>query len=328
MFSWTKVHPMEIQIDLAPIALFVYERVDHARATIEALAKNDLAKSTHLCVFSDGPKHKKSTLRVEEVRGYLDTLPSQNWFKSVTIIKAAKNKGLANSIIKGVSKLIKEYGCVIVVEDDLVTAPDYLDFMNSALDFYKTNQTIGSVTGYSPVHSHRLPSDYKHDIYLATRNCSYGWGTWLDRWEKVDWEAKAYNQLQTSFKLRNRFNECGIDRYKRLENQMNGKIDSWSIRFGLFQFMNDLYTVYPVVSRLKNIGWDGSGTHYTNKSASLSIPFNQKIEEERVPFKLENINVDARIIQAIRDMYPRALGTKVVRTVENYWLAITSFFEY
>ena len=316
---------MEIEKDLAPIALFVYARADHTKATVEALAKNDLAKSTHLWIFSDGPKGQKSTAKVEEVRNYIDTIPGQNSFKSVTIIKAKKNKGLANSIIGGVSKLTIEYGRVIVVEDDLVTAPDYLEFMNSALNFYKTNSNIGSVTGYSPLHSY--PSDYKYDVYLATRNCSYGWGTWSDRWERVDWEAQAYEQLRTSFKLRNQFNECGIDRYNRLNRQMNRKIDSWSIRFGLFQFMNNLYTVYPVVSRLKNIGWDGSGTHNTDKSASSSMPHNQKIEDKKIPFQLENVEADSRIIQSVKNIYSGTLKTKIVRTVENYCLAITSLLK-
>lgn len=316
---------MENESKLAPIALFVYSRANHTKATVEALAKNDFAKYTHLWIFSDGPIREESMVKVEEVRDYIESIPSQNWFESVTIVKSIKNKGLANSIIYGVSKLTKKYGRVIVVEDDLVTTPDYLEFMNSALDFYKTNYRVGSVTGYSPIYT--FPSDYKYDVYVANRNCSYGWGTWSDRWERVDWQAKAYKNLRTSFKLRNQFNECGIDRYNRLERQMKGEIDSWSIRFGLFQFMNGLYTVYPVVSRLRNIGWDGSGTHNTDKSSSLSMPYNQKIVDKKTPFQLENVEADSRIVQSVKNIYSGNLTTKIARTIKNYCLVTASLFK-
>ena len=91
--------------------------------------------------------------------------------------------------------------------------------------------------------------------------------------------------------------------------------------------MNDLYTVYPVVSRLKNIGWDGSGTHNTDKSASLSMCYNQKIEDKRIPFQLENVEADFRIIQSVKNIYSITLKTRIARTVENYWLATTSLFK-
>lgn len=309
---------MNTQIDLAPLALFVYQRLNHTKATVEALAQNNSAKSTNLWIFSDGPKCRKSEKKINEVRDYIDTISKNGWFKSVTIMKSPKNKGLANSIIGGVSMLTAKYGSIIVVEDDLVTAPDFLDFMNRSLDFYRTNPSIGSITGYSPISS--CPRDYKHDIYLASRNCSYGWGTWSDRWERVDWGAKEYQQLRRSLKLRKQFNQCGLDRFNRLRRQMNGKIDSWSIRFGLFQFMNDLYTVYPVVSRLKNIGWDGSGTHGHTLSAHFSLPFNNRIEHEKTPFRLEHVEINPMIIKSICNVYSGNLRTKTARKLENYLL--------
>jgi len=127
---------------LAPIVLFVYNRPEHARRTVESLSENILASSSDLFIFSDAAKAYTYSDQVGEVRKYIDTLQSKRLFKTVTIEKAKHNKGLANSIIFGVSKVIKQYGKVIVVEDDLITAKDFLRFMNDALDYYKAGERI------------------------------------------------------------------------------------------------------------------------------------------------------------------------------------------
>lgn len=303
---------------LAPVALFVYARADHTSQTIEALSKNTLAKDTEIWIFSDGPKNNKVEKKVREVREYINLVKEKEWFKNVQIIESQLNKGLAKSIMDGVSHILEKRKNVIVIEDDLITAPDYLEFMNKGLSFYETSQNIGSITGYSPLKS--IPDDYSHDIYIVQRSCSYGWATWKDRWVNVDWKASAYHLLKKDFQLRNKFNECGMDRYNRLERQMKGQIDSWSIRFGLWQFINDLYTVYPVVSRLKNIGWDGSGTH---SSKNIKIPYNQEIANNKTPFQLEHVQKNEKITRAIRRIYSGTLKTKVARTIENYLLLFT-----
>ncbi len=121
---------------LAPIVLFVYNRLSHTKQTVESLQKNYLADQSELFIFSDGPKNELDRQKVENVRKYLNSI---NGFKNIVIKESQENKGLANSVISGVSEIISKYGKIIVMEDDLVSAPGFLKFMNEALEFYKDN---------------------------------------------------------------------------------------------------------------------------------------------------------------------------------------------
>ena len=55
----------------APIALFVYKRIENTKQLIESLLKNDLAKDSDIFIFSDSAKNEKDYKEVEKVRGYL-----------------------------------------------------------------------------------------------------------------------------------------------------------------------------------------------------------------------------------------------------------------
>src|SRR5262245_24975653 len=132
-------------MNAAPIALFTYNRPDHTRQTVEALRKNELAEETDLLVFSDAPGRPDDAERVRQVREYVDTISG---FKSVRVVARARNLGLAGSIIDGVTQVCGESGRAIVLEDDLVTSPFFLGFMNKALDTYASEDRVGSVHGY------------------------------------------------------------------------------------------------------------------------------------------------------------------------------------
>lgn len=120
--------------NLAPIALFVYNRPDHTRRTLQYLKQNRLAKQSLLFIFSDAAKDESQKEMVEEVR---DIISSVDGFKHVEIVKRRKNLGLANSIIDGVTRLTEEFGNVIVFEDDLISSEHTLKYFNDALKRYE-----------------------------------------------------------------------------------------------------------------------------------------------------------------------------------------------
>lgn len=281
---------------LAPVVIFTYNRPDHTKKTIEALASNDLAKETELFIFSDAAKDKKNLKNVEDTRCYIDSIPTKELFKSVEIVKATNNKGLANSVINGVSEIIDKFGRVIVVEDDLVSSKDFLSYMNNALNYYELNQSIWSISGYNiPID---MPSNYYHNVYLSYRGCSWGWATWKDRWDRVDWSVSDYNEFKTNRKARNKFNRGGRDMAFMLDLQMEGKIDSWAIRWCYAQYKFDMYTIYPVDSRIKNIGLDGSGTH-----SGVSSHYDVNFKNENGTCELEDIKINQTIIRNFQNHY-------------------------
>lgn len=247
---------------LAPIVIFTFNRLEHTKKTIQALKKNHLANDSDIFIFSDGPRNEIEKIKVNEVREYIKDIKG---FKNINIIESQNNKGLAKSVIDGVSKIINNYGKVIVLEDDLVTSEYFLQYMNEALDVYEERQDIWSISGYTP--NIRIPNNYTDEVYLIRRGASWGWATWKDRWELNDWDIKDYDEFKYNKKLKKAFNEAGSDMSPMLDDHMEGRINSWAIRWGYNQFKKNMWTVYPTKSLVKNIGNDLSGTHspITNK---------------------------------------------------------------
>ena len=251
---------------IAPILLFVYNRLIHTQKTIKALQENELANQSTLYIFSDAPHSEKERIAVESVRNYIKGI---NGFKQVIIKKANKNNGLAKSIILGVSEVIKIHKRVIVLEDDLITSKNYLTYMNSALNFYSNNPEIFQISGYSPPIS--LTTDVEintnSSVYFAPRICSWGWGVWEDRWESIDWELSDFKEFIKNRKAIKYFSHGGKDKISVLIGAYQGFNDVWAIicEYGRFKCNNSL-VVYPKCSKVKNIGSDGSGIHKDTRS--------------------------------------------------------------
>lgn len=240
---------------LAPIALFVYNRPLHTRKTIEALKKNRLAVKSDLIIFSDAPKSSGDAMLVHKVRHFVHGVDG---FKSVTIIERETNSGLARSIIEGVTSVLNQYGRIIVLEDDLIVAPAFLAFMNSALDRYQEEQAVMQISGYMfPVNV-----DVSEDAMFFPLTTSWGWATWQRAWKAFDPDARGYAQVRDDLALRKRFNLDGAyDYFTMLEQQFAGQVDSWAVRWQLSVFLSGGLALYPRRTLVINEGFDGSGTH-------------------------------------------------------------------
>jgi hypothetical protein len=281
-------------IQLVPIVLFTYLRLDSLKKTVSALSNNSLAAESDLIVFSDGSKSLKDDKIVLEVRAYLKTIKG---FKSIKIHESRSNKGLAASIIHGVSEVLKFYPSAIVLEDDLITSTNFLAFMNQALDYYKDKPEILAVSGFSP----RIKGLRKDEVYFTHRASSWGWACWEDRWSKIDWNCEYYDEFKESTKLKSKFNEMGSDMSLMMKRQMEGKLNSWAIRFCFNQFQQQLYSVHPAISKIQNIGFsDELATNTYQKFNRFSSNLDNSGNEEFV-FNNE-ISLDPNVIkQFIKD---------------------------
>ena len=246
-------------MSLAPIIIFVYNRADHFIQTYNALAACKEAKESELYIFSDGAKNEAGKEKVSEVRAAVAAIKDSGDFKAVTVTESPVNRGLAASVIVGVTEVMGKHGKAIIVEDDCKVSPLFLSYINGALDYYESNKKIGSIAGYTPMID--LPDYYKNDVFAAYRSCSCTWATWADRWQNIDWELKDIGDFYRSPKLIKKLNSNGSDRFIRLYRQTKGNGSSWSVRFGAHLVKNDLLTVYPRYSYITNIGCDESGVH-------------------------------------------------------------------
>lgn len=293
---------------LAPAVVFVYNRADHALSTLNHLSGNFLAGETDLFIYCDNAKNENSREAVENVRAVVDDFARNSNFKNVTVIKAEKNKGLAASIIGGASEILEKYGKIIVVEDDLITSRDFLTYMNNALDFYEANPKVWSVSGYSfPLKSLQA---YPHDIYMSPRGCSWGWATWKDRFEKVDWEVSDFQDFINDPERIRHFNEGGPDMTDMLTRQVQGKINSWAIRWCYQESKENMFTVYPKESRIRNIGCDNSGTNCVDSSLYDTV-----LTSGNAACTFENLNPEEKIMREFRSMYDYSRLGKLKRKI-------------
>lgn len=275
--------------NLAPILLFTYNRLYETKQTVEALQKNYLAAESKLFIFSDGAKDFVGAQKVHEVRNYLRQI---NGFENIEIIESEENMGLANSILSGVNEIINRYGKVIVLEDDLVTSANFLDFMNQSLEYYENSPKVMSISGYT-MNLSRL-NNYPKDFYLGYRASSWGWATWKCKWENIDWKISDYKKFRKDFRLQLKFFKIGSDLPGMLKNQMNGKIDSWAIRWCYHQFLNDLKTIYATQSKVKSIGNTKAATHTENETR-----FDTNLDEgSKRKFNFDLTIVEDKIITA------------------------------
>ncbi len=253
---------------LAPIVLFVYNRPWHTQQTVEALQKNELAADSDLFIFADGPKTdatEECKSEIAQVRQYIHTIGG---FKSITIEEAPANKGLANSVIAGVTKIVDQFGKVIVVEDDIVSHPFFLRFMNEALDAYQTNGKIFVVC--ATMEYFKFPHLYNKDVFLTYRMGSWGWATWKDRFDNINWDINTYPIINNTTKKQiKQLCRGGGDLWQMLQDQLYGRIDAWDILMQYNMSIQNKYSIRPVKSMVDNIGMDGTGIHCGNSNTQL-----------------------------------------------------------
>jgi hypothetical protein len=288
---------MSSERDRAPIALFVYNRADLARQTLGALARNNGASGSDLVIFSDGAKDEKDAPEVAEVRSLITNVKG---FRSVRLVEAPSNRGLAASIIAGVTALTQERGQVIVMEDDILTSPVFLDFMNDALDAYRDNEKVGAISGYIFPLAAQLPETF----FLPDESC-WGWATWKRAWTKFEPDGgKLLQEIRRTGRLRE-FDLYGSYPFRKmLEDQIAGRNNSWAIRWRASLFLNQMLSLYPGGSLARNIGTDGSGTHAT----AADTMFDTVMRQEAVGVMPIAVEEDRKIAQAMRHYFRRHTG--------------------
>ncbi|MGB0238020.1 MAG: sugar transferase [Cycloclasticus sp.] len=283
---------------LAPIVLFVYNRPWHTKQTIETLQKNNLASDSELFIYSDAAKHHKDVASVQDVRDYIHNVTG---FKNIKIIERETNWGLADSIIDGVTTIVNEYGKVIVLEDDLVTSPYFLKYMNDALTFYKDEEKVWHISGWN----YPIETEHTENVFLwRVMNC-WGWATWSDKWAHYEKDVdKVINEFSSEDKKA--FNLDGVeDFFKQVYLNQKGELNTWAIFWYASIFKNNGLCLNPVRTLVDNVGHDGSGVHCTAKKGYVDSLNNQ----DAFNVKIQQIEENSVCTKAIKNhLQPPILG--------------------
>lgn len=292
----------------APIALFAYNRPQHLQQTVDALQRNHLAIESELYVFSDGAQNSSDLEKVEKIRNYLKTVDG---FARITIAEQTKNLGLANSIISGVTEIVNRFGRIIVLEDDMVTSPYFLRYMNEALELYECEESVISIHGYVYPVKAKLPETF----FLKGADC-WGWATWKRGWDLFETDGRKLLNGLNSHNLKRRFDFNGTYEYTRmLRAQISGQNDSWAVRWYASALINERLTLYPGRSLVQNIGTDESGTHCLETNVYRTSVSAEPIYLEHIPPQedLNTLKTFERYFRSIKSPFYERLLRKLKR---------------
>lgn len=254
---------------LAPIALFAFKRPEHTRRTLESLAKNPEFSASPLFIYCDGARDQSETAQVDETRRIVREWPHPEKI----LVERERNWGLANSIIAGVTELCARYERVIVVEDDLIVSPIFLDYMNSALAHYADEPRVMQISA----HMFPVSIQSSYDAVMLPFITSWGWATWDRAWKHFDPSMTGYEKLKGDSRLRRKFNLDGSYPYFRmLKYQVRGRVDSWAIRWYKSVFFCGGLTLYPCHSLVMNIGYGNTATHTSRQSRHVVAKVSHK----------------------------------------------------
>ena len=241
-----------------PIVVSVYDRVDHFKRCIDSLSRNDLASSSKIYILSDAPKSSKEEPAVAEIRRFSKRIEC---FGEVELIARSQNMGAIPNGRQGIEKVLREHGRVIFMEDDLVTAPGFLSFMNDAYNFYSNNKNIFSISGYCPPID--IPSNLPYDVFMLPRFCAWGVAiseaSYFSAVHSLD-ESSVRKQLENRHFVR-KLKSAGDDVLDMLELELQGRINAYDVRAMYYHALHNMMTVYPRQSLVRNVGFDGTGIH-------------------------------------------------------------------
>ncbi len=242
--------------ELAPIGVSTYGRAGKLQGTIAALQKNTLAEKSEIFIFSDGARPGDEA-KVDEVRSYLKTVSG---FRKVNVIERQTNSRTENNR-NGANQLLDTYGKMIFLEEDVFTAPGFLQYMNGALDFYEDDPRIGSIVAYCP--QFEKLEGYQHDVFALGRFFPWGFAIW-DRYNPLmtPISPEAYAEVFKNRKKRKMLERnVGQDVELMIRQEFDGRVNAGDMRMNFWHFFDEKLIIYPRKSLTRNTGLDGSGIH-------------------------------------------------------------------
>lgn len=242
---------------IAPIIVFAYNRPEHTRKTLQSLQANYLADRSTLYIYVDGAKPDATEEQKNKVKKVKEVIREEKWCQQVFIIESDANKGLALSVMTGVTEIVNKHGSVIVLEDDLVSDKWFLTFMNESLDLYEAEKQVACISGYI----YPVKGKLSDSFFIKGADC-WGWATWKRAWDLMDTNGERLLKSIEERGLSSDFNFFDTYPYiQMLKDQIEKKNNSWAILWYASAYLNNMYTLYPGFSLIQNIGIDGSGIH-------------------------------------------------------------------
>lgn len=301
---------------IAPIAFFVYNRPDKTTKTLKSLLLNSLARKSIVYFFCDGPRNNEDLKNINKVRKIVLEIKG---FKKKIIINRKKNFGLANNTINGINHVFRYYKNIIVLEDDDLTSPYFLNYMNDALNIYENDNKVASISGYS----YPIKNKKKGNYFLRLGEC-WGWGTWRRSWKLFERDGNKLLNLIEKKNLVSEFNFYDSYNYfRQLKNFCLKKNSSWAIRWYASLFLANKLTYYPEKTLIQNIGMDGKGTHSENTNNYYSKFIDKYKKPKKLKIKESSYHLN-KMILFFREINNK---NKFIKKIRNKLFLLFNYFK-
>lgn len=277
----------------APVVLIAFNRPDMFRRVMNGVLSADDVADRDMFVFIDGPRNEPERAKCAEVCRVAESFRGQ--LHNLTVVARDSNLGCRRNIVESITQVSKTYGRVIVVEDDILVSRTFFTYMDEALGMYEGDQRIWCVNGFRNL-GLKIPRDIEADVYLDARNWSWGWGTWYDRWSKVDFDMKEWPRIAADPQLRAKIDSCGRELLYMAERQASGGLNTWDIQCTVHMILNGLYAIEPKVLLSKSMGFGDDSTHCTGANPELATAPYYNIR----PRLVAEIGPDHRILDQLR----------------------------
>jgi hypothetical protein len=304
---------------LAPIILFVYRRLEHTKIVLNALAHADLARQSKLFIFSDGAKNYEDIEEVCEINKIRELIREKKWCGEVEIIERETNWGLADNIVDGVTRIINEFGKVIVLESDILISKGFLVYMNEALTIYENDNRVAHISGY--VYPYNRCLRPKSDTFFLRIFSCWGWATWKRAWSLYNPSVDDHlSKLKSEDDIREFNIEGHSDAFLQLLNNKQGITYTWAVKWFASWYFAGCISLFPKVSLVQNIGHDGSGKHSV-KTNLFDVKVKDRIAVKKIPL-VENKFIRKSIDRFYKRVYHTIpisfrLKTKMRKIVGN-----------
>ena len=301
------------ETDLAPIVMISYNRPDFVRLSMNNVALANNSANHDIFMFVDGPRNDGDKVKQDEIFEIVESYQKQ--LPKLTIIRRERNYGCRGNIVDAISTIITRYGKAIIIEDDILISRTFLDYMDIALDFYKNDKSIWSINAYQSPNL-KIPKDYPHDVYLDPVNMCWGWGTWEDRWNQVDFDLRDWKTDRENPDIISKLNRTGRHFINMIDAQAEGRLKTWDVQCLYHVVKNGLMSIEPRYQLSKNIGYSVTAGGEHNKT-DLPLISRQKYYNF-CPKLVSDLNHDQRILSQFEWlMCPKNIYDRVYRKLKR-----------
>lgn len=297
----------------APVRITTLNRYEHFKRCLESLEDNTWARYTEVFVSVDYPVAERHWEGYKKIREYLEEKENNNTFAKLNVFVQEKNLGPGGNSGFLENIIFEKYDREIALEDDIETAPNFLEYMDKALEWGADNDRVYGVCAYyQPKKKSVLYSAVKeYNMFLRTAYNPWGVGLFREKKRKLketvskewlDSISKNNQEMLQLFQYRKytfwMFSVGYLTKKLPVFFNKQGEVRCIDIIVEIYMSLNGMYAIFPVVSKTRNWGFDGSGENCARQKGDT-----QKYQlDDRMSFEIADddpVLIDETIMKKI-----------------------------